>query len=334
MLRRSVFSLAIGLFWGLSAIASPPAGPIRPSVVGQSGTVFLAEILTAQPGDGCAAFHRYLRGTCTTTIGARVLQVLKSSVAGPILPIDFETDVRQVLIVSPGPWGDIDIQPGQRYLILSPAKGKTLAASDFAAIFRSTLGPIAVTSNDDAVGDAETILSAVPPPLPQQAAVVATAIDNRVKSHSYLLADYAASLLAAGTDTETDGLRLAIEESDDDAFSPYARRTLLVELREESKSDRALSDNFVRVYTIMTLRYFLMEQDLGASVPDLRSMVLNSQIPWVLESERARKVLANAIAPALRQRFRDKALEVLASKKYQTNQLEPLRALLASMNAH
>src|ERR1035438_9903427 len=166
-----------------------------PTVASQNASIFLAEIQSAQPGEGCAQFHVTRVGYCKTKVRARILRVFKGEWDRAAVPAEFEVEIQQIINISAGaPWLDHDIRAGQRYLILSRAN--QIGPS----VFASTLAPVPVTDQDDPVGDLDLILNTEPLTLHQQASAVAAVITASGTPHSYFLGRYAADLLAAGSE--------------------------------------------------------------------------------------------------------------------------------------
>ncbi len=205
---RTSFLNCILLAVSLASVAAAAvAKSVFPIVVSRNAVIFLTEIQSAQPGDGCKQFHIRKVGQCKTTVRARILRVFKGGYDHDKIPAEFEVEIQQTIIISAiSPWSDNNIQAGQRYLILSRAN--QIGPSAFA----STFAPVLVTDQEDPIGDLELILNTETLTLHQQASAVAEAITASGTPHSYFLGNYAAGLLAAGLESDTMGLVRAMEK--------------------------------------------------------------------------------------------------------------------------
>jgi len=311
--------LAVSLF---GAAASEPRVPTAAS---RNRIIFLTEVLSAQPGEGCAYFHLHRVGRCRTKVRARILRVFKGEYDGDALPAEFEVEIQQnILLSSIAPWTDIRIQAGQRYLILSTAG--QIGPSAFA----SNLGPVVVTDREDTIGDLELILNSERLTLHQQASAVAAAIAAAGTPHSYFLANYAAGLLAAGSDSDTAGLARAFDVSNDQSFSDFARVMLLGDLWSQCKSAAQAPDNLLRTYMIMTARYFLLPSaEPTLELPSLREECLRTHIPWLLGSERSKSLMRTELPPTLGRRLRQQILALAVDQRQRPDRRQLMQELLA-----
>jgi len=302
------------------------------TAVSESTTIFVAEIEAAQPDDGCARLWRGLMSSrCNTKVHARILRVYKSVGDTTNAPVEFDCEIHQQIAMSGTvPWQTHEkpIQPGQRFLILSQAQ------RDLPLIFATTPGSFQVTDKEDIVGDLELMLGSESLTIAQQASTIASAIANSASSRSFLLAQYAGRLLAAGPDAETASLAEAIESSHDHAFSVRGQSELLHTLAYESKSGTKGPDNLTHVFVTMTARYFLLPpNEPTLLVPDLHEVILSSHIPAILKSDRATAMLRRALGPELRERFARRVREAAADEKLPQERKAQLRQLLALLGA-
>jgi hypothetical protein len=293
-------------------------------VASQNAIIFLTEIQSAQPGEGCNQFHTSKVGHCKTKVRARILRVFKGEYDRETVPDEFEVQIQQTIIISAiSPWSDNNIQAGQRYLILSRAS--QIGPSAFA----STLAPVLVTDQEDTIGDLELILNSEPLTLHQQASAVAGAIAASGTPHSYFLGNYAAGLLAAGSEADTMDLARAMEDSTDSAFSAFAKFLLLSELWDHSRSAAKPPENLLKTYIVITAQYFLLpSEEPTLDLPSLREDILSHHIPWLLGSERAKALMRTALPPALSQRLRKQALDLAADERQRQERRQLMKELL------
>ena len=329
MLRKYLDMLTLLAVITLTTSSTVYAGVTSvPTVATQNATIFLAEILRAEPGDGCAYFHRYRQGRCTTIVRANILRVFKAADEQEPASKEFETTIQQMQVISGiGPWTDIDILPGQRYLILSRANGS------FPTAFKSCLGPILITDDEDTISDLEVILASEALTISQQASSVASALTKATKPRSYFLADYSARLLAASRDFDGVPLREAIENSPDATFSPLARLSLLDRLWDEAKSDSDAPVELLHTYIVMVARYFNVEQPASETYHrDLSSEILNRHIPFLLASRQTKRMLGDAIPVALRRKIQNRAADLIARDRLDAQQVQSLGVFLRSIS--
>src|SRR5450755_3546547 len=71
-----------------------------PTVASQNTIIFLTEIQSAQPGEGCKQFHVGKVGHCKTKVRARILRVFKGEYDREAVPAEFEVEIQQTIIVS------------------------------------------------------------------------------------------------------------------------------------------------------------------------------------------------------------------------------------------
>jgi hypothetical protein len=175
---------------------------------------------------------------------------------------------------------------------------------------------VPVTDREDTIGDLELILNSADLTLHQQASALAGVIAASGTPHSYFLGNYAAGLLAAGSEADTMGLARAVEDSTDRTFSDLAKLLLLSDLLGESKSATKPPENLLKTYVVMTARYFLLQPDApNPDVPDLQQDIMLRHLPWLVRSERAKALMRTALPPSLSQRLQKKALDLAADER-------------------
>ena len=293
----------------------------------EKATIFLAEIESARPDESCAQFWRgHIPAKCDTRVRARILRIYKQADSTRPAPLEFDAEIHQRAVSGVTPWQtQIDpIQVGQRYLLFSSLK-------DLPIVFATTPGPVLASGKEDVIGDLEVMLNSESLSLAQQASAVAEAVANPTATRSHLLAEYAAHLLAEGSQTDTALLAKVIEQCSDETFSVLGRWKLLHELAYESQSGSRGPDNLVHVFVTMTARYFLLGRYEGTLlVPDLHEVILTGYIPSILQSERATTMMRQALGPTLHEQFAKKVQEAAAEERHPLTRREQLRQFLGS----
>ena len=324
-MRRTV--LRIGGFLILTGAAATDLAsqPRIHTLVGDSATIFVAEIREAHSQGDCTRFKRHVPGSgCNTVVRATITRVLKGGDGEPA-PRDFEILVQQTIGRSAATtrW-EREIEPGQRYLIFSPG------TQGLPGMFASTLSPVPVAPDEDVASDVELIVNLGHLTLQQQATAVATSIRTTTVPHSWLLGQYTAGLLAAGSDRETSDLAQTIESSPDGTFSFLGKFLFLASLWGASQSATSPPRNLIHVYAVMAIKYLPAKADpRSLDLPDLRTDILSRHIPWIVKSERATSLLRAVTPSESAARAARKAQEMSADGHLQDNERSELRLIAA-----
>jgi hypothetical protein len=191
-----------------------------------------------------------------------------------------------------------------------------------------------VVEGEDLVSDVELIINIEPLTLRQQLSAVAGALHNSSAAHSGLLGEYAAGLLAIGSESDTMELTQAIETSSETVFSDLARFLFLTSLWDESKSARTPPRNLIRTYAVMAIRYLPAEPSIPSlTVPSLRSSILTRDLPWILSSETARGILRTMPPSGLATQTRSKVQAMASDGRLTSEERSALRVLAGILSA-
>lgn len=248
-----VFVFTVGLALMTSAAAGQPLSQQKPQQglsAMRYASVLLVEIEEVrtspwEKSDGGMQIR-------TLTVRARVPRVLRDEMKQSLVPDTFTSTVTQgrwprgFTGDNPYLWSDRDLEAGQQYLVFSNARGAA------AAIFASPETVEPVTGDVDAASDVELIQELANTSLQQQSQAVATALRTAVKPRSRFLAEYAARLLASGSDVETGELTRALHDTTTVKLSEDAKRTLLWEFFQQARTRNHVSDGLVRTFVTMT----------------------------------------------------------------------------------
>ncbi len=294
--------LALSIVFAAFAVALPVDSATMVVTATEHTTILVIEIDSVQPSADCTAVLR--PNSCKVTIHGQVTRVLKDAQHQGLRPGIFEAQIPRYLygmVPTGSPWAGWNVERGQEYLIFSD-RGAGLAAT-----IESPAGEYLVTTNEDAVADVELILGSASLDVREQAAAASAAIGG-VKQRSLMFAEYAAALLAAGSDGDTAVLAHAIENSKKSAFSEWAKGSLLGQLWSGLRVLDNGPENPLHVFVTMTARYLVEAPDNPAEGhPDIRASVARNYVPWILGSERAKSILRTALPSQLADKLREKA---------------------------
>jgi hypothetical protein len=289
-------------------------------------TILLVEIDNAQRSAGSAGRPQPVE--YKTKVRGRVTRILNDAGHQGLRLGEFEAEIAQYTRSSGGgyPWIGLDIDAGQQYVIFSDPKPTLAAMVELPSGYRS--GAYPVTDKEDVVADVDLILQCAPLTLREQASMVAAAIAGAAKPRSAFLARYGAALLAAGSDSDAAALVQSIENGRDSAFSDMAKGELLFEVWSHLRQVDKPPEDLFHVFVTMTARYLVGAPDHpDPGQPDIRAGMLRNYVPWILGSERAKTMLRTALAPALAEQFRKRALQVAADDWFPAEDRARLRQL-------
>jgi hypothetical protein len=264
----------------------------------QYRTIFLAEILQVHPPGNVANRD----GTLRTAVRARAVRVLRNADDQRLTADEFDAAIVQSQTVRPfgrpSTWTGRKIEAGLKYLVFTNARDGLVPAFQTPEII------LAITDQEETLADADLILGLGTESIRQQAEAVATVLAHPSKFRSVLMAEFIASLLAMGSASDTAGLRDALEDNLDAAFSNRVQGTLLVRLASRAGSLTHPPENQLHAFVTVAVKRFLSEpNEGGAPLTAAQRGLLDNYLQWILESERASAVMRTGLAPTLRDRL-------------------------------
>jgi hypothetical protein len=186
-----------------------------------------------------------------------------------------------------------------------------------------------VTEHDDPVADAEFILRVSSLPLWQQAHEVTAEYDTPTAPRSHFFAEYSAALLKSGSFQDTLELARAMEQNSEKALSPSARESLLYWLSHQSKPDSDAPENLLRVFVVLTARFFGIEAERRTTdLTRIQRAIIDNYAPQIRESQRAMAAM-RAVQPAITKEARMRGIELAANARIAPELRAKIRQLLA-----
>jgi len=219
-------------------------------------------------------------------------------------------------------WSDKALQTGQTYIVFTNAR-----LDRTARLFEVPEMVEPVTDNVNAVSEIEWIVKSMDLPLTVQARSVARLFQPEQRSKGRFLAEYAAGLLAFGTDSDTVELAQVLETKEGSAaLSSSAQQTLLWELFQRARSVDVPPANLLRVFDRLVARNIEEAGDttqIGLSA--LQVNILQNYVPWIAKSERASSMMKISIPFDEARRLRLKVDKLEQNRNISVEQREALK---------
>jgi len=232
------------------------------------------------------------------------------------------------MVPAGAPWAGWNVEAGQQYLIFSDL------TSGLPAMIKSPTGSLMVTDDEDAVADVDLILNSGALSLREQASAASAVIRSPGKPRSLFMSQYAAAILAAGSDADTAQLADSIENSRESVFSDMAKGSLLSSLWDRLRQQDERGENLLRVFVTMTARYLIGPvKTLDQSQVKIKPVILRNYLPWILSSERAMVTLRTRLEPGLAGRIREEAHRMAADDQLPAEYRTRFRQLLELLSA-
>ena len=270
--------------------AMPGAAQSIPTAFRWDSVIFVAEIERADVQRGCGP----VRIGCPVDVDAKAVEILKDSAGLGLLPGTFWATVPQRSVAGSDRvgWAGMagnGIRAGQRYLVFANGHG------GLPSLFESPSSVTLVTDGADTVADVRLMLASTALPLRQQAEAATAALSDGGRPRGSYLADYAATILTAGSETDTAALAHALEYAAPSSLSDLARTTLLGELWRQVRGGHA-PESRMHLFVALTARYLAITADESTSPPPSLSVPgLLWYVSWILDSEAARAQLHGAV---------------------------------------
>lgn len=301
----------------------------RPAVsvsITQYQSIFVAEIQDAHASDWDSRVPQQR----TVAVKLKVSRILKDAGHQNLAPGEFDASLLQArwpggrIGDNPYFWSDKDVRRGQQYLIFSNVKNKSLGV-----MFESADMAEPVSGSEDTIEDVNLVLSTSALPLYRRSQLVADALQNPAKPRSRFLAEYAAAILAAGTDSDTTPLASSLETVNIGSFSQPARSYLLWQLFQQGRTADYPPNNLLQVFVTLVARYFVAGPEQPPPELDpLQVEILQNYVPWIRSSERAAAILRKESSLPMMQEVRHKTAQIAADTRIAVERRTQVREFL------